>query len=83
MNAQPEADKDYCDLGLAILNCMDGPGREVVRTGEGVRVERRRFKTFGLLDEAPWIGCKDLMEFLDLLFGSRLPKPKNVRAVAF
>ena len=62
-------DPDFTDLGLVLLECMEGrPQHAAKRTVEHVKDQRASNRVFGLTKPERWSGCKQLIDFLDDLF---------------
>lgn len=59
---------DLVELGLTLLDCMDGPGKQKNRTAEDVYQSRQDNALFGLVEPIPWVGHQELMDFLEFLF---------------
>ncbi|KAK3066282.1 stress-activated protein kinase signaling cascade [Teratosphaeriaceae sp. CCFEE 6253] len=74
---------DLDDLGLVLLQCMEGAAQQSERTAEVVRANRATNKVFGLADPEKWSGSKQLIDCLDDLFSKqrkvqdKLLKPVN------
>lgn len=72
-----------CDLeglGRIILSCMNG--EEMKHSAQEIRMMRKLNRVYGLTCFAPWIGIKDLVDFLDALFDrERLPHTKFKKKV--
>jgi len=64
---------DLEDLGLVVLECMDGKPREAGRDAAYVREQRASNRVFGLRDAERWSGHKQLVDFLDELFNAEKP----------
>ncbi|CAI6338159.1 unnamed protein product [Periconia digitata] len=61
---------DLFDLGIVLLECMDGRLHPVEkRTIEFIRDQRSRNQVFSLQNPEKWSGCKILIDFLDDIFG--------------
>ncbi|KAF2727571.1 hypothetical protein EJ04DRAFT_557294 [Polyplosphaeria fusca] len=62
---------DLADLGLVLLECMEGrPLSPTKRTIQYVKEQRALNKVFGINHPEPWSGCKQLIDFLDELFNA-------------
>jgi hypothetical protein len=73
--------KDLEDLGIVLLSCM--LGAETEYSPDEVRDLRRQNKVYGLTEPERWIGSKELLDFLDLLFDEdRTPLSKLAKAVS-
>ncbi|PVH95989.1 hypothetical protein DM02DRAFT_617547 [Periconia macrospinosa] len=76
---EPDQQCDLIDLGIVLLECMDGRLHSVEkRTIDFIRSQREQNKVFSLEKPEKWSGCKILIDFLDDLFNlERLPTVKT------
>nr|OQO31363.1 hypothetical protein B0A51_03358 [Rachicladosporium sp. CCFEE 5018] len=66
-------DTDLEDLGLALLDCMEGAPRSA--TAAHVREQRTMYKVFGLSAPERWSASKQLIDFIDDLFSTQRSVP--------
>jgi hypothetical protein len=65
---------DLLDLGFILLDCMEGrPIPAERRHCNLVRQRRKENKVFGLRNAERWSGSKQLIDFLDDIFGEDRP----------
>ena len=67
-------EKDLTDLGLVLLDCMEGhvlPAER--RKSQFIKEQRQHNKVFGLGKAELWSGSKQLIDFLDELFNEDRP----------
>ncbi|KAK7178713.1 hypothetical protein PSPO01_15242 [Paraphaeosphaeria sporulosa] len=62
------ANIDLQQLGLTIVECMEGTASQRLRNIEYIRMQRKANRMFGLENGERWSGCKLLVDFLDDLF---------------
>ena len=68
---------DLDDLGLLLLECMEGTAMSSARSAADVRKQRGTNKLFGLPNACQWSSETDLIDFIDDLFcESRSPATK-------
>ncbi|KAJ9624533.1 stress-activated protein kinase signaling cascade [Taxawa tesnikishii (nom. ined.)] len=76
---------DLEDLGLVLLDCMDGRLRSGTTTAKQVRKQRDQNKVYGLKTAERWSGCKQLVDLLEDLFNihnvKRSPHQKLLKPV--
>ncbi|KAJ5021915.1 hypothetical protein PSV08DRAFT_213169 [Bipolaris maydis] len=67
----PNADLEQ--LGVAVLECMNGLPNENLRDLSFIRKQRESNKMFGLSKGEKWSGYKLLVDFLDSMFNRAIP----------
>lgn len=67
----PNADLEQ--LGVAVLECMNGLPNENLRSLSVIREQRESNKMFGLGRGEEWSGYKLLVDFLDNMFNKAIP----------
>jgi hypothetical protein len=67
----PNADLEQ--LGIAMLECMNGLPSESLRDLSNIRHQRELNKMFGLHNGETWSGYKLLVDFLDNTFNGAIP----------
>lgn len=72
---------DFEDLGLVLLNCMDGKIRSTSCSVLWAKEQRAKNKLYGLKSAERWSGYRNLVDLLDDLFGDRLPVAKIEKPV--
>jgi hypothetical protein len=81
---ESQAKQDLVDLGLVLLDCMEGhvlPAEK--RQQQFVKEQRKNNKVFGLSKAELWSGSKQLIDFLDELFDDeRSACAKQLRPVS-
>ncbi|GME34766.1 hypothetical protein GQ43DRAFT_443825 [Neofusicoccum parvum] len=86
-DAMPNSDLEQ--LGLLILQCMDGRNAGNHADVGRVRQHRALNKVFGLTEPERWSGAKQLMDFLDDLFNrekcaeTKITKPVSPSGASF
>lgn len=81
-NLKVSPNKDFEQLGLVLIECMDGKLRSQDNTVAGAKRLRAANKVYGLNTAEKWSGCKQLIDLLDDMFSTeRTPLAKMNKRV--